>query len=144
MLRELARSYLTLMREQIRVMNRLKALYSHFGDSLCWDVTSTTGPSSRVVRRSCANRESPTSAPSNLCRQLDAMQRLRPAAPSTICWWKVASSASAASCDRLPYVGPIRAALLIALLQNTHTRFRTSGDCKVYSQLVLEIHWVFR
>jgi len=40
---------------------------------------------------------------------------------------------------QIPYVGPIRAALLIALLQTPH-RFRTKRQLWAYSGLALEIH----
>ena len=39
---------------------------------------------------------------------------------------------------QIPYVGPIRAALLIALLQTPH-RFRTKRQLWAYSRLALEI-----
>jgi hypothetical protein len=40
---------------------------------------------------------------------------------------------------RIPYIGPIRAALLIALIQTPH-RFRTKRQLWAYSGLALETH----
>ena len=41
--------------------------------------------------------------------------------------------------QRIPYIGPIRAALLIALMQTPH-RFRTKRQLWAYSGLALETH----
>ena len=52
--------------------------------------------------------------------------------------WRRAASASATELLRqFPYIGPIRAALLIALMQTPH-RFRTKRQLWAYSGLALE------
>jgi transposase len=43
------------------------------------------------------------------------------------------------NCCQIPYIGPIRAALLIALIQTPH-RFRTKRQLWAYSGLALETH----
>jgi hypothetical protein len=55
MLRELARSYLTIVEDQIRVMSRLKALYRSWGVRVR-DATSTTSAIGRSGWRSSGNR----------------------------------------------------------------------------------------
>ncbi len=80
MLRELARSYLTLMEDQIRVMNRLKALYRSWGIACAGrDVYYTRHRAEWLekLREPGVRRRA-----ERLYEQLDAMQRLRRASPA--------------------------------------------------------------
>jgi hypothetical protein len=73
-----------------------------------------------------------------LYEQLDGMQRLRRLARHDLLLESRRHSSSG-KLRQIPYVGPIRAALLIALLQTPH-RFRTQRQLWAYSGLALEIH----
>ena len=73
-----------------------------------------------------------------LYQQLDEMQRLRRLARHDLLLESRKHSISS-KLRQIPYVGPIRAALLIALLQTPH-RFRTKRQLWAYSGLALEIH----
>jgi transposase len=73
-----------------------------------------------------------------LYEQLDEMQRLRRLARHDRLLESRKHSISS-KLREIPYVGPIRAALLITLLQTPH-RFRTKRQLWAYSGLALEIH----
>jgi transposase len=73
-----------------------------------------------------------------LYEQLDEMQRLRRLARHDLLVESRKHSISS-KLRQIPYVGPIRAALLIALLQTPH-RFRTKRQLWAFSGLALEIH----
>ena len=136
MLRELARSYLTIMEDQIRVMNRLKALYRSWGIACAGrDVYYTRHRAEWLekLREPGVRRRA-----ERLYQQLDAMQRLRRVARHDLLVESRKHSISS-KLRQIPYVGPIRAALLIALLQTPH-RFRTKRQLWAYSGLALEIH----
>ena len=136
MLRELARSYLTLMEDQIRVMNRLKALYRSWGIACAGrdvDYTRHRAEWLEKLREPGVRRRA-----ARLYEQLDAMQRLRRLARHDLLLESRKHSISS-KLRQIPYVGPIRAALLIALLQTPH-RFRTKRQLWAYSGLALEIH----
>jgi transposase len=71
-------------------------------------------------------------------QQLDGLQGLRQEARRAL----LAESRKHGATEllrRIPYIGPIRAALLIALLQTPH-RFRTKRQLWAYSGLALETH----
>jgi hypothetical protein len=71
-------------------------------------------------------------------QQLDWLQKLRQEAPRDL----LAESRKHGATDllrRIPYIGPIRAALLIALIQTPH-RFRTKRQLWAYNGLALETH----
>ncbi len=104
MLRELSRSYLTIVQDLSRVMNRLKAVYRS------WAIP-------------CAGRDV-------------YLQHLRQQARREL----LAESRKHAITARLrqiPYLGPIRSALAVALMQTPH-RFRTKRQLWAYSGLALE------
>ena len=111
MLRELARSYLTVVKDLSRVMNRLKALYRS------WAIP-------------CAGRDE------QLYQQLDMLQHLRQQARSEL----LAESRKhriTAKLRQIPSLGPIRSALAVALIQTPH-RFRSKRQLWTYSGLGLE------
>ena len=136
MLRELARSYLTIVEDQSRVMNRLKALYRSWGIA-------------------CAGRDV-----YYIRHRVQWLEKLREPGVATALngfmnnWTGCNDCADRRGDDllvesrkhsissklrQIPYVGPIRAALLIALLQTPH-RFRTKRQLWAYSGLALETH----
>src|SRR5580698_1724394 len=60
-LKELARSYLTITKDQARVMTRVKAVYRRLGYSLRREASLWTAPSPGVAGQDCATRRAPPS-----------------------------------------------------------------------------------
>ena len=134
MLRELARSYLTLVKDLTRVMNRLKAMYRSWaipcaGRDVYYKRHRAEWlskiPEAGVRRRA-----------ERLYQQLDMLQHLRQQARREL----LAESrkhAITAKLRQIPSFGPIRATLAVALIQTPH-RFRTKRQLWAYSGLALE------
>jgi transposase len=135
-LRELARSYLTLTEDMTRVMNRIKAVYRGRGIPCASQKVYSAqhrGEWLGQLREAGLRRRA-----ERLYQQLDQLQPLRQQARREMLeesrrhpanhWLK-----------EIPYVGSIRAALLIALLQTPH-RFRTKRQLWAYSGLAVEVH----
>jgi transposase len=134
MLRELSRSYLTIVKDLTRVMNRLKALYRSWAIPCAGrDVYYTRHraewlgkiPEAGVRRRA-----------EQLYQQLDMLQQLRQQVRREL----LAESrkhAITAKLRQIPYLGPIRSALVVALMQTPH-RFRSKRQLWAYSGLALE------
>jgi transposase len=134
MLRELARSYLTIVKDLTRVMSRLKAVYRSWAIPCAGrDVYYARHRAEWLgkIREPGVRRRA-----ERLYQQLDDLQRLRQQARREL----LAESRKHPITTKLrqvPYVGPIRAALLVALLQTPH-RFRTKRQLWAYSGLALE------
>src|SRR5499427_7529354 len=114
-MKELARSYLTISADLTRVMNRLKSLYRSWGIPCVG--TEVYAPRYRAewlgkIREAGVRRRA-----EYYYQQLDVMHLLR----------------------QIPGIGPIRAAVLIAVMQTPH-RFRTKRQLWKYSGLGLETH----
>ena len=134
MLRELARSYLTIVKDLTRVMSRVKALYRSWAIPCAGrDVYYTRHRSEWLDKipepgvRCRAER---------LYQQLDMLQHLRQQARREL----LAESrkhAITAKLRQIPSLGPIRSALAVALIQ-TPNRFRTKRQLWTYSGLGLE------
>ena len=133
-LRELARSYLTTVKDLTRVMSRLKAVYRSWaipcaGREVYYarHRASWLGkiPHPGVRRRA-----------EQLYQHLDMLQRLRQEARRDLLAESRKHPATA-QLRQIPYLGPIRSALLVALLQTPH-RFRTKRQLWAYSGLALE------
>jgi|ERR1700758_124453 len=135
-LKELARSYLTISKDLTSAMNRLKALYRsraipcagklvyaprHRGEWL------TKLPEAGVRLRA-----------ERLYQQLDLLQELRQQARRDLLAESRKHRAHRILRD-IPCIGPIRTALLIALLQTPY-RFRTKRQLWAYCGLALETH----
>jgi len=135
-LKELARSYLTITKDLTRVMSRLKALYRSWAipcaGTLVYAPRHRAGwlqklPEAGVHRRA-----------ERLYQQLDVLQSLRQEARRDL----LAESRKHRATRllrQIPCLGPIRAALLVALIQTPH-RFRTKRQLWAYSGLALETH----
>jgi transposase len=134
MLRELARGYLTIVKDLSRVMNRLKALYRS------WAIPCA----GRDVYYTRHRREWLEKIPQagtrrraeQLYQQLDMLQHLRQQARREL----LAESRKhtiTAKLRQIPSLGPIRSALAVALIQTPH-RFRTKRQLWTYSGLGLE------
>src|SRR5437870_349034 len=133
MLRELARSYLTIVKDLSRVMNRLKALYRSWAIPCAGrDVYYTRHRAEWLgkIREAGVRRRA-----EQLYQQLDMLQHLRQQTRGEL----LAESRKHTITVRLrqiPSLGPIRSALA-ALIQTPH-RFRTKRQLWAYSGLALE------
>jgi transposase len=130
-LRELARSYLTLTQDVTRVMNRIKGVYRSQAIACAGKRVYTT----RHRPQWLAQLEQPGQRrrAERLYTQLDLLQPLRQQARREL----LAESHKYPVrhlLQQIPVVGPIRAALLIALIQTPH-RFRTKRLLWTYSGL---------
>ena len=136
MLRELARSYQVVSKDLKRVMNRVKALYRS------WGVACTgTQVYSRRYRELWLNKlaEAGVRRRAELFYQeLDGLQKLRRKVRGEL----LAESRKHRAVELLrhiPCMGPLRAALLLALMQTPY-RFRSKRQLWTYSGLGVQTH----
>jgi transposase len=134
MLRELARSYLTMVKDLTRVMSRLKAVYRSWAIPCAGrDVYYTRHRAEWLgkIKEAGVRRRA-----QRLYQQLDMLQHLRQQARREL----LAESRKhpiTARLRQVPSLGPIRSALAVALIQTPH-RFRTKRQLWAYSGLALE------
>ena len=134
MLRELARSYLTIVKDLSRVMNRLKALYRSWAIPCAGrDVYYNRHRAEWLekIREPGVRRRA-----ERLYQQLDMLQHLRQQARGELLV-ESRKHAITAQLRQIPYLGPIRSALVVALIQTPH-RFRSKRQLWAYSGLALE------
>jgi len=133
-LRELARSYLTIVKDLTRVMNRLKALYRSWAIPCAGrDVYYTRHRDewlSKIKEAGVRRRAE------QLYQQLDMLQHLRQQARRELLAESRKHSITA-KLRQIPSLGPIRSALAVALIQTPH-RFRSKRQLWAYSGLALE------
>ena len=134
MLRELARSYLTITKDLTRVMNRLKALYR--GWAIPCAGQQVYAPRHRSEWLGKIAEAGVRRRAELYYQQLDTLRPLHQQARKELLAegrkhsaWKLLRG--------IPSIGPIRAVLLVALLQTPH-RFRTKRQLWSYSGLALE------
>ena len=133
-LRELARSYLTTTKDLTRVMSRLKALYRSWAIPCAGrDVYYKRHRNQWLgkIQHAGVRRRA-----EHLYEHLDILKQLRQQVRRDL----LAESRKyqvTRQLQQIPYVGPIRAALLVALIQ-TPNRFRTKRQLWTYSGLGLE------
>jgi transposase len=135
-LRELSRSYLTITKDLTRVMNRLKALYHSWG--IACSGTQVYAPRHRAEWLSQIKEAGVRRRAEFTYHQLDGLQAVRQAVRLDL----LAESRKQTAIKllrQIPGIGPIRAALLVALLQTPH-RFRTKRQLWAYSGLAIESH----
>src|SRR5437016_4123952 len=135
-LKELARSYLTISKDLTRVMNRVKALYRSWG-ILCGG-QQVYAPRHRTEWLNKIAKAGVRRRAEFFYQQLDALRELRQAVRKDLLAESRKQSATKLL-RQIPYIGPIRAALLIALIQTPY-RFRTKRQLWAYSGLALETH----
>ena len=135
-LKELSRSYLTITKDLTRVMNRLKALYRGWG--IPCRGNQVYAPRHRAEWLGNINEAGVRRRAEHYYQQLDVLRLLRQEVRRDLLAeskkhkaWKLLRE--------IPGIGPIRAALLIALMQTPH-RFRTKRQLWKYSGLGLETH----
>jgi transposase len=135
-LRELARSYQTISKDLRRVMNRLKAIYRSWGIPCAG--TQVYAPRYREewlnkIRESGVRRRAEL-----FYQHLDALQVVRRQVRGEF----LAESRNHKAVKvlrQIPCIGPVRSALLLALMQTPH-RFRSKRQLWKYSGLGVETH----
>jgi transposase len=133
-LKELARSYLALNRDTTRVMNRLKAVYRSWAIACAGQRVHAPRYRSLWLGK---NTETAVRRRAEICyQQLDAVRSLRQQVRRDL----LAEGRKHSAMNllrQIPSLGPIRASLLIALLQTPH-RFRTKRQLWSYCGLALK------
>jgi transposase len=136
MLKELSRAYLTITKDLTRVMNRLKALYRSWG--IPCEGKSVYTQSNRDAWLKKITEAGVRRRAEHFYVQLDTLQLLRRDVRRDLLAESRRHSATKIL-RQIPAIGPIRSALLIALIQTPH-RFRTKRQLWTYSGLALETH----
>ena len=133
-LKELARSYLAVTQDLIRVMNRLKALYRSWAipcrGERVYAPRHRNGWLAQITEAGVRRRAE------FLYQQLDALRSLHRQVRQDL----LAESQKHPATEllrQIPSIGPIRAALLVALIQTPH-RFRTKRQLWAYSGMALK------
>jgi hypothetical protein len=135
-LKELGRSYLTITKDVTRVMNRIKALFRSWAIPCAG--TSVYAPRHRAEWLAKIEQPGVRVRAEHLYQQLDGLQPLRLEARHELL--RESHKHPAVKLLRqIPSIGPIRAALLVALLQTPH-RFRTKRQLWAYSGFAVETH----
>jgi len=132
----LGRGYQTISKDLTRVMNRLKALYRGWGIPCAG--TQVYAPRYRQEWLNKIPQAGVRRRAELLYQQLDALQALRrKVRPEFVA--ESRKQKAAKLLRQIPCIGPIRAALLIALMQTPH-RFRSKRQLWTYSGLGIETH----
>ena len=135
-LKELGRTDRTMNRDLPRVMNRVKARYGSW--AIACAGTSVYAPRHRSEWLSKMTEAGVRRRAELFYQPLDALQALRQEVRRDV----LAESrkhGAAKLLRQIPYIGPIRAALRMALIQTPY-RFRTKRQLWAYSGLALETH----
>jgi len=135
-LKELGRSYLTLTQDGTRVRNRIKSMYRSWGIPCA----GTTVYARRHRAEWLAKLVEPgvRIRAQHLYQQLDSLQPVRLEARRQ----RLLESRKHPAVKllrQIPAIGPIRSALLVALLQTPH-RFRTKRQLWAYSGFAVKVH----
>jgi hypothetical protein len=133
-LRELSRIYLTVNKDLTRVMNRLKGLYRSWAIPCAGEKVYTRRHRSGWLEK--LSEVGVRRRAEQLYQQLDALSEIRKQARREL----LAESKKHAAYTllrQIPRLGPIRVALLIALIQTPH-RFRTKRQLWAYCGLALQ------
>ena len=133
-LKELARSYLTLSKDLTRVMNRIKALYRSWG--IPCGGQQVYAPRHRAEWLKKIGEAGVRRRVEFLYQQLDPLRALRQDVRREL----LAESRKHGATKllrQIPCIGPIRTALLIALIQTPH-RFRSKRQLWTYSGLAID------
>ena len=134
MLKELARSYLTITKDLTRVMNRIKGLYRSWAIPCAGQ--KVYSPRSRNAWLKKLKEAGVRRRAEWLYQQLDDLQPLRRQARQELLAESRKHPANSVL-RQVPWLGPIRVALLIAFVQTPH-RFRTKRQLWAYSGLALQ------
>jgi transposase len=134
--RSLARSYLTISGDLARVMTRLKALYRSW--AIPCSGKQVYAPRHREQWLGKISEAGVRRRAEFYYQQLDALRALRQQVRRELLAESGKHKASQLLCQ-IPSIGPIRAALLIAILQTPY-RFRTKRQLWSYGGLGIETH----
>jgi transposase len=134
-LQEFTRSYLTLTQDLTRVMNRIKAVYR--GRGIPCATQKVFNPHHRDEWLKKLREPGLRRRAERLYQQLDQLQPLRQQARREMLQESRRHAANR-WLNEIPYVGSIRAAQLIALVQ-TPQRFRTKRQLWAYSGLAVRV-----
>jgi transposase len=135
-LKELARSYLAITRDLTRVMSRLKAIYRSWGIACAGQ--QVYAPRHRAEWLAKISQAGVRRRAEFYYQQFDALAALRQQARREL----LAESREHCAVKllrQIPSIGPIRAALLVALIQTPH-RFRTKRQFWSYIGLALKTY----
>ena len=132
-LRELARSYLTLVSDTTRVMNRLKAIYR--GRAIPAQGSRVYSPRFREAWLKQLREPGVRHRAELLYRQLDLLLPLRHQAKQAMLGESRKHAAQKILLS-IPTLGPVRVAVLMAVIQTPH-RFRTNRKLWTYTGLGL-------
>jgi transposase len=135
-LRELARSYLTISKDLARVMSRVKAIYRSWGIPCAGK--QVYAPRHRAQWLAKISEVGVLRRAEFYYQQLDALRPLRHEVRRELLAESKKHPATKLLCQ-IPAIGPIRAALLIALIQ-TPQRFRSKRPLWKYSGFGIEMH----
>jgi hypothetical protein len=133
-LRELSRSYLTVTKDLTRVMNRLKALYRSWAIPCAGE--KVYSPRYRSAWLEKLSEVGVRRRAEQLYQQLDMLLQIRREARRELLRESRKHPAQELL-RQIPRLGPIRVALVIALVQTPH-RFRTKRQLWAYCGLALQ------
>jgi transposase len=135
-LRELARTYLVITRDLTRVMTRVKAIYRSWGIPCAGQ--QVYAPRHRAEWLAKLTEEGVHRRAEFYYQQFDALAALRQEARRELLV-ESRNHSAVKLLRQIPSIGPIRAALLVALLQTPH-RFRTKRQLWAYIGLALKTY----
>jgi transposase len=135
-LRELARSYLTISKDLAPVMSRVKAIYRSWGIPCAGK--QVYAPRHRAEWLAKISEAGVRRRAEFYDQQLDALRPLRHEVRRELLSESKKHPATKLL-RQIPWIGPIRAALLIALIQTPH-RFRSKRPPWKYSGFGIEMH----
>ena len=135
-LKELVRSYLTISKDLVRVMSRLKAIYRSWG--IACTGKQVYAPRYRAPWLGKITEAGVRRRAEFYYQQLDALRALRQQVRRELLEESKKHKAWKLLCQ-LPSIGPIRAAVLIGIVQTPH-RFRTKRQLWAYGGLGIETH----
>ena len=135
-LKELVRSYLTISKDVARVMTRVKALYRSWAISCSGK--QVYAPRHRAEWLAKIIEPGVRRRAEFYYQQLDALRSLRREVRRELLEESKKHKAWKLLCQ-IPSIGPIRAAMLLAILQTPH-RFRTKRQLWTFSGLGIETH----
>jgi hypothetical protein len=130
------RSYLTITKDLSRVMTRVKAIYRSWAIPCTGKQVYTSRHRGEWLAK--INESGVRRRTEFYYQQLDALRSLRQEVRRDLLAESKKHSAWKQLCE-IPSMGPIRAAVLLGILQTAH-RFRTKRQLWTYSGLGIEVH----
>jgi transposase len=135
-LKEVGRSYLALTKDSTRVMNRIKSVYRSW--AIACAGTSVYSRRHRAEWLAQLVEPGVRIRAEHLYQQLDSLEPVRQAARRELLR-EGRKHAAVKLLRQIPAIGPIRSALLVALLQTPH-RFRTKCQLWAYSGFAVQTY----